>query len=61
MDPHGARSAFQFRSRETFPEREVEIMIRHESGELGQDIVGRTTSLSLLHRFLFFTLLPANP
>jgi len=43
-DPNRAISALQARGNETFPEREAQIMIRHESGVEG-NFVGRTTSL----------------
>ncbi|WP_174963921.1 hypothetical protein [Burkholderia ubonensis] len=43
---HAAR-ALEFGNAETFPEREVEFMIGHESGGRWNRLIGRATSLFL--------------
>ncbi|WP_232482337.1 hypothetical protein, partial [Burkholderia ubonensis] len=55
------RRALEFGNGKTFPEREVEFMIGHESGGRWNRLIGRTTSLFLRTPLSFWARLHANP
>lgn len=55
-DARHAGRTFKFGNGETFPEREVEFMIGHESGGRWNRLIGRTTSLFLRAPLSFWSL-----